>query len=233
MFQARIDTLRDALPRLAVADQSFARDLLANYGRHGALSDKQWLWVDKLAERAESPPAAPCTERVGDFSGVIGLFARARSKLQYPKITLQVGHQPIQLSLAGARSKYEGQVQVTDGRPFGQNVWFGRVDQAGTWTQGHTATEPENDAVREFLRAFSKDPAATAQEHGRLTGRCCFCNAALKDDHSTAAGFGPVCAKTYGLEAEWKSATALLSEVAEQAQATIENASKRTVSVAQ
>jgi hypothetical protein len=233
MFQARIDTLRDALPRLAVADQSFARDLLANYGRRGALSDKQWLWVDKLAERSMNPPAKPSTEAVGDFSGVIGLFAHARSKLQYPKITLQVGHQPIQLSLAGPRSKYEGQVQVTDGRPFGQNVWFGRVDQAGTWTQGRSATEVENDAVREFLHAFSKDPSGTAKKHGRLTGRCCFCNTALKDEHSTAAGFGPVCAKNYGLEAEWKSATALLAEVAAQVQTTIENASKKPVFVAQ
>lgn len=208
----RVAQLCNVIPQLSASDQSFARDLVANFDRRGDLSDKQWMWVDRLTERATNPAPAQRTESIGDFSGVAALFERAKQKLRYPKITLQVGPQPIQLSLAGSRSKYEGQVQVTDGGPFGANTYFGRVDQQGTWTQGRGATDQELDAVRDFLRAFSNDPAGTAKKHGRLTGRCCFCNTPLKDEHSTAAGFGPVCAKNYGLTDEWKAATAVLSD---------------------
>jgi hypothetical protein len=211
----RVEALSDAIPRLSAGDQTFARDLLSSFNRKRELSDKQWLWVDKLTQRAADPQAqAPKTESVGDFSGVVKLFARAKQKLQFPKITLQVEHQPIQLSLAGSRSKYEGQVQVTDGGAYGSNVWFGRVDAAGNWTQGRAASEQDLETVSRFLRAFSQDPAGTAKKHGRLTGRCCFCNTALKDETSTAAGFGPVCAKNYGLQDEWKAATAVLTAAA-------------------
>jgi hypothetical protein len=207
----KVQGLAEVLPRLSDSDQRFARDLLDSYRRRGDLSDKQWDWVIKLTQRATEPLPPAVVESVGDFTGVISLFRKAKQHLKFPKITLRVGHQPLQLSLAGERSKYEGQVQVTDGRGYGNNVWFGRVDHDGNWTQSRSVTAQEVDAVGQFLRAFSQDPAAVAKQHGRLTGRCCFCNTALTDERSTAAGFGPTCAKNYGLEAEWKSATSVLT----------------------
>src|SRR4051794_7329117 len=42
-------------------------------------------------------------------------------------------------------------------------------------------------------------PAGFAREHGRLTGRCCFCNQALCDERSTAAGYGETCARHFSL----------------------------------
>lgn len=35
--------------------------------------------------------------------------------------------------------------------------------------------------------------------HGKMTGKCCFCNSPLIDQKSTDVGYGPVCAKHYGL----------------------------------
>jgi hypothetical protein len=208
----RVASLTDALPRLSGGDQAFAVDLITSFSRRRSLSDKQWLWVDKLTQRATNPAAdQPATEAVGDFNGVMALFQRAKQKLRYPKIVLQIDHQPVHLSLAGPRSKHEGQVQVTDGGSYGNNVWFGRVDAAGNWTQSRSITEEDVRAVRRLLQEFSKDPAGVAKKHGALTGRCCFCNTKLTDEHSTAVGFGPTCAKNYGLEAEWKGASALLA----------------------
>lgn len=117
----------------------------------------------------------------------------------------------VQLAVAGERSKYAGDLQVTDGRPYGSNTYFGRVDKGGNWTQSRSLTEQDIAAVRQLLREFSENPAATAKRHGALTGRCCFCNTKLTDERSTAAGFGPVCAKNYGLDAEWKAAVAFLA----------------------
>jgi hypothetical protein len=162
----KVQGLAEVLPRLSDSDQRFARDLLDSYRRRGDLSDKQWDWVIKLTQRATEPLPPAVVESVGDFTGVISLFRKAKQHLKFPKITLRVGHQPLQLSLAGERSKYEGQVQVTDGRGYGNNVWFGRVDHDGNWTQSRSVTAQEVDAVGQFLRAFSQDPAAVAKQHG-------------------------------------------------------------------
>jgi hypothetical protein len=210
----RIEALSDALVKLSPRDRTFGADLIEGFSRRKTLSDKQWYWVETLTTRATQPAPERKTESVGDFGGVIRLFERAKQKLKFPKITLQVGALPVQLSLAGQKSQHPGTVNVTDGGPYGANLWFGRVDQAGVWTQGLRATAQETESVRSFLQAFSKDPAGTAKQHGRLTGRCCFCNTKLTDDRSTAAGFGPVCAKNFGLDAEWKAATAFLAAAA-------------------
>ncbi len=55
------------------------------------------------------------------------------------------------------------------------------------------------DWVVVFTRKVAEDPEAAAVENGFLTGNCCFCHADLTDHRSTAMGYGPVCAKNYGL----------------------------------
>jgi hypothetical protein len=72
--------------------------------------------------------------------------------------------------------------------------------------------------IKEQLQALAKDPAKVASEHGRLTGNCCFCNHRIghgdKDksassERSRNAGYGPDCAKKYGLYEDWKRAAAV------------------------
>jgi len=59
--------------------------------------------------------------------------------------------------------------------------------------------------VQKLLSELAKDPIKVAKEHGKLSGKCCFCNKALTDEKSTAAGYGPVCSKHYHLEDQYKS----------------------------
>jgi hypothetical protein len=213
MSQTTAAALAACIPNLGTRDRSFASDLCKQWNSRGRLSLKQLYWVDVLIQRATNPtaaPAAPEREKVsvGSFAGVMQLFATAKQHLKYPKITLQVGDQPLQLSLCGAASKTPGQVNVSDGGRFGHNVWYGRVSQDGVFEKSDRARA--NPAIERFLEEFSQAPAAVAKKYGRLTGRCCFCNTALTDERSTAAGFGPVCADHFGLKAEWKAAVAVL-----------------------
>ena len=47
--------------------------------------------------------------------------------------------------------------------------------------------------------AVAADPAAAAKAYGALMGRCSFCDTAITDEGSVEVGYGPVCAKRFGL----------------------------------
>ena len=108
---------------------------------------------------------------------------------------LEDKHQAVVLNRAGDRSKYTGQIMVTDGRPFGVNKYFGRIDHSGVFH----ATDSATAAISELLRRLGENPAEVASEYGRLTGNCCFCSRRLDDARSTAVGYGKICASKYGL----------------------------------
>jgi hypothetical protein len=201
MTTTEISRLRENLEGLVGRDNNFAQSLLSQHdlGRK-PLSDKQTTWITKLADRAQGVSDPVPTESVGDFQGVLSLMARAGEHLKYPKVRLSTScGQPVAISLAGARSKYQGQVQVTDGGPYGSNEWFGRIDQAGTWTQSRKPDNETMSAVGALLRRLADDPHGTAAEHGKLTGCCCFCNRGLTDARSTEVGYGKICAGHFGL----------------------------------
>jgi hypothetical protein len=56
-----------------------------------------------------------------------------------------------------------------------------------------------DDAVLKTLAAIASDPVTAATRYGALTCKCSFCGATLKDDGSVEVGYGPVCAKNFGL----------------------------------
>jgi hypothetical protein len=174
-----------------LANSSFAKDLLANGKKYG-LSEKQRNWVVKLVHDAINPVATPQV-KADTFAGILTLFTAAKQHLKFPKIWLQVGTQQLRLGVAGNASKYPGAVNVTDGVFNG--TWFGRINTDGTFTPSKALT-PE---VAKILEQLAADPVKTAADFGKLTGRCCFCNKALKDEKSTAVGYGPVCAKKFNL----------------------------------
>lgn len=118
------------------------------------------------------------------------------SKLKYPQIRLQTpSGSPIEIKRAGSMSRYTGQLMITDGRPYGQNAYYGRIDQNGVFVSGRESN-PELPAL---LTRLASNPAEVASEYGKLTGNCSFCGLKLTDPESTAVGYGPICATHYGL----------------------------------
>jgi hypothetical protein len=128
---------------LGARDKKSAQSLIKQFDKNCQLSDRQWPWVAVLADRIEcagAPDFTKETVQIGEFQGVIALFDKAKEHLKYPKITLALGTEeeikaglgkPVQLSVAGPASKYAGMVCVTDGKPFGQNKWYGPVAKDG------------------------------------------------------------------------------------------------------
>lgn len=146
-----------------------------------------------------SPPRA----QVGDLSGIMTLFRTARQHLKFPAIELDVPAVPglsIRVNVAGDKAREPGSLTVVDAERdgfSGRRDWLGRVSLDGTWQP--SGRSPQADAIGARLREFAADPAKIAGEHGRLHGRCCFCRIALKDERSTAVGYGKTCAENFGL----------------------------------
>ncbi len=141
--------------------------------------------------------------RIGSMDTLLALFDRASQHLRFPGIVLKVHNTDytIRVKRAGAQSSQPGTLNVQDENHFVStrygrgHKWYGRVHRNGEFEMAHDT--PTIIASR--LSEFAADPVRVASEHGRLTGRCCFCNKALDDERSTAVGYGPVCAGHYGL----------------------------------
>jgi hypothetical protein len=187
--------VRDRL--LADRDLSFAADLCrqAFEGRR-PLSGKQWAWIDRLVAKANRP-AAKTVEVRGAIAEIFALFTRAAAAgLKFPKIRLAADDDtPVVFSRAGEKSRYTGEIMVTDGGPFGSNRYFGRIDAAGYLHEGRDLTY----SVRTLIENFAADPAGVAAIYGKRTGSCCFCRKELSTRESLAVGYGPICAEKFGL----------------------------------
>ncbi len=142
----------------------------------------------------------PKTMDVGDFKGVIELMTVGGKNMRFPKIRLALPDgQPIVLAVAGDKSNYKGSINITDGGPYDNNTWFGRVSPQGEWKKSNSVQGDTMTSLVALLSALSADPAATAAAYGKLTGQCCFCNKPLNDERSTAVGYGKTCAGNYNL----------------------------------
>lgn len=201
-FQVQIDAtqrpmiegLSNVLNSLTGRDQEFASSLIQNFYRFGRLSEKQLPWVTTLTERVTKPAPIVAAETVS-VAAINALFDKAAIKLKRVKVKLATENSPVVFARAGAMSKYSGQIMITDGGPFGDNVYFGRIDTNGEFFPTRNA----DDSVKGLIREFADNPSDTAGKYGRLTGGCSFCNKPLKDERSTSVGYGPVCAENFGL----------------------------------
>lgn len=186
-------TLENNLSKLSDKDQSFAGSLLDSYYGNRC-SEKQAMWIVKLAERTVAP--APATEQVGDMSGVYALFETAKaSGLKFPKIVAKSPVGEIKLSVAGPNARVPGSINVVEaGAAFGEAKFYGRITKDGSFEGRSAPTE-----LLGYLREFAAKPAEMAALHGKQTGCCCFCAKELTDARSIEVGYGPTCAGHYGL----------------------------------
>ena len=192
----QVSGLEQVFSKLSERDRNFAQDLVGNFRRWGRLSDKQMQWVDTLTQRAATPAAAPVAAVTVDVQRIQELFDHAGKKLRRVKVRLQCAEgNAVVFARAGQNSKYVGQVLLTDGRPFGENKFYGRIDVDGKFYP----TRHAGQSVVALVTEFAADPEAVAGKYGRLTGGCCFCALPLKDQRSLDVGYGPICADRFGL----------------------------------
>lgn len=209
------EAMQNAPATFSDKNRKFSADLLQNSKRR-TLSDKQIYWVKELTKRALAIPAVVKTSVIGDMAGIKKLFANVASKLKYPKITLSYvpangvtgyngptyngpAYKYLVIKQAGPNASQPGTLNISSEGGYGSAIWYGRIQDDGTFEQSRNTGIQISEEIIDRLIAFAKDPAKVAAEHGKLTGRCCFCNKHLDDERSTDMGYGPVCAKNYKL----------------------------------
>lgn len=174
-------------------------DIVGKGVNYNSLTANQVNFVKKLlAELAGKPvtPAAAPVKVTNDMTAILTLFGNAAKHLKRPRVRLQLADgSPLLLALAGANSKYKGQVMVTDGGPYRESQWFGVIGLDGAWKPGKV----ESPAVLEMVKKFAADPVGVAVAYGKATSACCFCAKALTDERSVTVGYGPICADHFGL----------------------------------
>lgn len=177
--------------------RDFAKSLVSQHKKKGALSGKQWEWVGKLVHMLMNPSEPPKPDAdLGGITGIVALFDTVGGKLKSPAITLHMPayHVDIKISRAPACGSNPGFLYVRwDG------MYAGKISPTGLLTMNHQVGTAERKALIQLLELFAADPANVAAAHGKLTGKCCFCNTGLTDQKSLDVGYGPTCAKNYGL----------------------------------
>lgn len=210
-LKTKIERLQNALGELrSDGDRRFAASLCQQFWtKRGNISPKQIEWVHKLLDRASMPaepqaiPGAP----IGNPAGIFALLQRAATRLQRAAIVLLIDRevvsqdQMIRITLAGPNSRLPGCIFVTSylAEAGNRRKYYGHLNAQGMFAP-RAGMDPE--VIRktvETLKMFALDPVGVAHEHGRLTGKCCFCRIGLDDPRSTARGYGPICARNWGL----------------------------------
>jgi hypothetical protein len=199
-LKVQVEELGNALTALPERDRPFAQKLCDQFWQRG-LSDKQAYWVGEMLTRAQNPDAGkPATTDVGSVKGVVELLERTAKHLKFPAVVVRANGRDIRLNIAGAKSKAPGSINVTSAvGGYGSREWYGRVTRDGQFEPSRKHDAATLTAVAAAVKAMAIDPAKAAAEYGHLTGCCCFCGIALTDERSTQIGYGPSCAKNYGL----------------------------------
>lgn len=173
----------------------------------------EWIRGEGAWHRVCPPAAAtptvvnvtPSTVVPVDSSLIVKFLTDAKARgLKFPKVRfLAPSGGELRMSLAGGSTKYPGAVQVkVDGN------WIGRIGADGVVTRGI------DGALLAAIVKIAADPAAAAKAYGALMGHCSFCNLALTDEGSVEVGYGPVCAKSYGLPHKAKGSPHLVQHAA-------------------
>jgi hypothetical protein len=134
------------------------------------------------------------------FSPVVSLMDRiVDSGNKFPRVRLAFGDSdlPFVLTRSGAKSRVPGSVNLTDGKPYGENVWYGKISPMGAFMPSSAAKSLPAPDKRSMWALMSRMRAGEAEsvfaEFGKKFGVCCMCGRELTNPESVALGIGPVC----------------------------------------
>ena len=130
---------------------------------------------------------------------IVHMMHGAKEHIKYPKIRLEPEGLKIQLSVAGEKAKFPNSINITDGKPYGESNFYGRIHADGTTEYNKVFGPVRQNDINMALELFADDPIAYAKLYSNATGNCMFCCRELTDPQSVGVGYGPICAENYNL----------------------------------
>lgn len=172
--------------KVAKDKQDTLRDLLGKHTAYG--------WTEPQAAYVRSmiaPPRAYSADALKGAARIAEMLKVAAEKLKKPAIEVQTEDgKSVVFSWYGKTAT----VYIKTGRQYGAGLW-GRIGPCLSLRLHHSTPAD----VEMLVEDFGSDVEGIALRHGRKTGVCCFCSRPLKDERSTAHGYGPVCAESFKL----------------------------------
>jgi hypothetical protein len=164
----------------------------------------------RTTAHVKCPPvvvSAPEPKLVADVRNIIAFIEAARTRgLRNPKLRVlgPTGVGEVRMLVASRISRTPGALFVKhDGAYVGSVLPTGEV----------TGRLRSDDAMRTLLSVVNSAPLAAAKMFAAITCNCSFCGLPLTDEGSVEVGYGPVCAKHWGLPHKAKGAVELRGEV--------------------
>lgn len=158
------------------------------HARHAALAQcdaARTLRDDEIKQREANAPLI-------DLTSIVTFITAAKDRgLKRPKLRVLMmdGNTELRLALT-VTGIAPGSISLVSGSGY-----LGSVRPNGR-TTGQVAALPE---LQEHLLKVARDPAAAAKEYAAVMCVCSFCGKALTDAGSVEVGYGPICAKHWGL----------------------------------
>jgi len=199
--------------KIPIEDREFAVSIAATAVSKKLLSEKQYFWLTKMAYYSKA-----------DYEG--GFAPNQKYKPPLEEVYVQevdnifklmkhaAGHSggdPTILITEHLLLKYTGQGKGGKKHPNhillivrgenGNSKLVGTVHPNGT-TQIRLQNLPAGvkpQGILDLLADFNKDPSSAAASYGHQFSKCCFCSLSLTDETSVKVGYGPICAKKFGL----------------------------------
>lgn len=189
----RLDTMQQLIlnhEQLAPRDENFAIDLISTFINSGALSAKQWDWVEKLNERVEGVKPL-----YGDFSAIQVAFHLAGEHIKFPKVRLLTEEgRYVQLNFYPETKTIK--VFVDGWQGHGYRKFAGTIED--NMVKPYSRDRLTDD-VYAAIETLANDPIGASKAFALKLGVCIYCGHRLSDDTSKHHGYGPICAKHYGL----------------------------------
>jgi hypothetical protein len=200
-----LEKIKNNLSKIPASKRSFAESLCNQLEKKGSLSMKQMPYFNQFHELAQKPayvaPPPPATVMDGGWDAVVELIQGAHDN----------GLKVIKLRVDGFSIKSD----IRPNRRKGGEV-------APIWVDSYRGGPLDRSSFVATLKEghpdfteFKIDPIGVMTQRGLKTGNCCFCGRHLNDPRSTAHGYGPVCAKNYGLTWNTKSATVIEEKISD------------------
>jgi hypothetical protein len=188
-------------------EKSFVSSCQEQHGKGRSMTPKQLNILQRIYDYSQ-----PTASAVGPYSPMVSLLSRAGQKLKYPKVTFVVSQfTNLTISLAPKTGKNPGSIYLKAIRTMDED-YIGKVSPQGGLQFARSTSESDEALFTRFLTMLNDDPVNAARDHGAKTGNCCFCHLPLKTEISTAHGYGPTCAKNWGLPWSTKTGRATQEE---------------------
>lgn len=192
-YQLKLEGLNELdslMEQFTDRDRSFASDLCRQFVQTGGLSPKQWDWVERLCERVRK--AEPI---YGNFDAIHVMFRLSGEHLKFPKIRLMTAEDTyVELRFYPETKDLKIFRDGWQGHGYRKFVGWIKDNQLIPYRADRLT-----DDIRTIIQEFALDPAAVAKAMALKLGSCLYCGQRLSDHESKHRGYGPICAKHYGL----------------------------------